>query len=70
MESLPFEGLGGGGCAFEGGAFAVGFQPAVFAIGLVAEDGRADVGHVDADLVRASGFEAAFDEGGGGLRTR
>jgi hypothetical protein len=41
VQGLAFEGLGGGGCALEGGALAVGAQPAVFAIGLVAEDGRA-----------------------------
>ena len=70
MERLPLERFRSGGCAFEGGAFAIGFQPAVFAIGLIAEDRRADVSHVDADLVCAAGFEAALDKSGGGLRAR
>ena len=67
MQRLSLKGFCGGGCALERCALALGLQPAVLAISLVAHDGRADVRHVHADLVRASGLEAAFDEGGGGL---
>ena len=67
VESLSRKCLRRRSRALEGGTFSFSFQPAMLAIGLIAQDGRANVGHVNAYLVGAASFETAFHESSGRL---
>jgi hypothetical protein len=61
VESLPREVAAGGAVArIREGA------PLAPRVDRIADDGVADVGHVDPDLVGAAGYRAALDEGGPG----
>src|SRR5690606_16363240 len=70
VQGLSGKGFCRGGGALERGAFAFGLEPAVLAVGLIAKNRRADMGEVDANLVRASGFQSAFDKSSRWLRSR
>ena len=48
----------------------IGLGPEAGAVDGIAQQRMADVCHVDADLVRAAGFQVAFDEGGKRARIR